>query len=222
LTSIDTTLKTAAPAVGIDRITQTSSNNQLMKVFTEPETWRGGSVELLCAMGPSNAERRKRCVAAVWNWPSLRGPYARSDKEPSQQRLSQPNSTACHGVAALPEQLGEVAFKVSTVVDDDGLWLYAGVPMGSLGSVFPVGAFPFESTAVEPWERTVYGWLFGLAEHIAAQVPFERAVIGWITMAEVDQLSAQQVPATRFHGYIVGGESGFTYLPPNRTRELIT
>lgn len=192
-----------------------------MHVFTDPGSWTGGSIELLCALGPSGNERRRKCLAALWSWPNLKGPYARSDQEPSQQSLAQTSSEARYGVALLPGQLGSVAFQVTLVEDDDGLWLYAGSPLGSLGRVLPVGAFPFGDSKVEQWEHTIYAWLFGLAEHIGAHVPFERAIIGWITTAEVDLLAAKQIPAERFHGYIVRVESELIYFPPNRTSAIV-
>jgi hypothetical protein len=192
-----------------------------MALITQSDTWTGGSIELLCAMGPSDDERRNNCLDAVWSWQSLEGPYADRDQEPSQQLRAHPSSGERYGVAHLPGQLGSVAFQTTTVEDDDGLWLYAGSPLGALGRLLPVGAFPFGKSKVEQWEHSVYAWLFGLAEHIGVQVPFERAVIGWITTSEVDQLAAKQVPPQRFHGYIVREGAGFIYFPPNRVSAVV-
>jgi hypothetical protein len=193
-----------------------------MRLFTEPDTWNGGEIELLCAMGTATDELRQKCMAAIWSWPDVRGPYERSDREPSEQPVSAWSaSQARYGVGILPGHLGEVAFQVSTVEDQDGLWVYAGSPLGSLSRVFPVGAFPFGEPNVEQWEHIVYAWLFELAEHLATTVPFDRAVIGWLTTAEVDELAAKQVPEKRFHGYVVRSEHRLVYYPPNRTSPLV-
>lgn len=198
-----------------------NANRLQMHLFTDSDVWTGGSIELLCALGLSDEERRKKLLAALWSWPNLQGPYARRDQEPSQQSLAQPSSESRYGVALLPGQLGTVAFQATTVEDDDGLWLYAGSPVGSLSRVLPVETFPFGDSKVEQWEHMVYTWLFGLAEHINTYVPFERAIIGWITTAEVDELAAKQIPVQRFHGYIVRGESELIYFPPNRTSTIV-
>lgn len=165
---------------------------------------------------------RNRAHMAVWSWSSLVGPYTSADVEPNEQIVCQPaNEEATYGVATLPGSLGKVAFQSTFVEDSEGLWLYAGAPLGSLGTVLPVGAFPFGEPAVEPWEHILYAWLFGLAEHLHAEVPFERAIMGWLTTAEVDELAAKRLPTIRYHGYVVSNGGRLQYYPPNRQSTLL-
>lgn len=193
-------------------------------MFTEPDTWNGGNIELLVALGPSSAERRLGASRAVWRWSALRGPYPRRDVEPGDQQLVANGTGAGHyyGVATLPRATGDVAFATCFVEDDDGLWLYAGSPLGSLGTVLPVGAFPFGGLGSAAWELTVYEWLFGLAQHLFAEVPFERAVVGWLTTLEVEQLAQAVVPEQRGHAYIVVSNGRPEYLAPNLKSALLT
>lgn len=191
-------------------------------MFTEPGVWRGGSIELLCLFSRGGAERRRALCSVVWAWSHLAGPYRSSSVEPSMQVRCEPtDEAATYGVASLPGQLGSVAFKVSFVEDENGLWLYAGVPLGSLGKVLPVGAFPFGEPVVQHWEHTVYAWLFGLAEHVHSQVPFECGVIGWLTLMEVEELAERRVPEQRSHGYIASAQGKLLYYAPNRKEALL-
>jgi len=192
-------------------------------MFTEQDTWTGGSIELLVSLGPPSAERRFGASRAVWQWSALQGPYAHRDVEPTDQSVV--NVTAAghyYGVATLPNDAGHVAFATCFVEDDDGLWLYAGSPLGSLGTVLPVGAFPFGEPSTAQWEQMVYEWLFGLAQHLFVDIPFERAVVGWLTTMEVDELARAVVPEQRGHGYIVARNGRLEYHAPNLKGALLT
>jgi len=194
-------------------------------MFTEPMIWDGGKIDLLCSLGPSSPGLRARVQRAIWAWPGLVGPYAHRDVEPEHQAVGEPDDDGfIYGVASLPGGIGQVAFSVFIVEDDEALWLYAGTPLGSLGQLLPVGGFPFgeAANAVAPWERTVHDWLRGLAEHLHAREPIVRATIGWVTYAEVIELSAGLLPEVRYHGYLVPEGPVLQYYPPNRSEPLFT
>ncbi len=189
-------------------------------MFTEPETWSGGRIELLVALGQSTPERQLEAVRSVWHWQSLSGPYAQSKVEPEkQQRVAASLGQALYGVATLTG-VSKFAFATSLVEDEDGTWLYAGVPIGSLSTVYPVGAFPFDE-GFAPWQNEVYAWLFGLAQHLFCDVRFERGVIGWLATTEVDELAEQRLPKNRYHGYLVAEEGALRYYPPNQEGALV-
>ena len=191
-------------------------------MFTETDTWSGGSIELLCLFRGATTELTKAIQETLWRWPYLTGPYTNSNLEPGDQSVGDPaDLEARFGVAQLPGEIGRAAFQTMFVEDDDGLWLYAGLPLGSLGRVLPVGAFPFDEQAVQDWELVTYRWLVGLAEHLHAQVPFKRAAVGWLAIAEVEELVAERIPDVRYHGYIVERLGQLLYFPPNRTSVVI-
>lgn len=189
-------------------------------MFTEPETWSGGRIELLVALGSSTPERQLEAVRSIWRWQSLSGPYAQSKVEPEQQqRVAASLGQALYGVATLPGE-SKFAFATSLVEDEDGTWLYAGIPIGSLGTAYPIGAFPFDE-GFAPWQHEVHAWLFGLAQHLFSEVHFERGVIGWLTTIEVDELVEQRLPQKRYHSYLVVEEGALRHYPPNQERALV-
>jgi hypothetical protein len=184
-------------------------------MFTEPDAWTGGSIDLLCLFRGGTSASKAEINHAVWSWPHLVGPFESSGVEPDAQGSTNPASdNARYGVATLPGMIGRAAFHVTYVEDSDGLWLYAGVPLGSLGRVLPVGAFPFDDEGTQEWEHVVYGWLFSLAEHLHQRVKFERAAVGWLTSFEVEELADRRVPEVRGHGYITTSHNGLVYYPP--------
>lgn len=192
-------------------------------VFTEPDTWSGGSVELLVALGHMNDDDRLRAIQAVWAWPALQGPYGDCHIEPTGQVAATPGIEGrYYGLATLPNETGQVAFSTCFVEDDNGLWLYAGVPLGSLGTACPVGAFPFGEGGTQDWERTVYKWLFGLAKHLFNAIPFDRAVIGWLTTLEVDEIVRKTIPEVRRHAYIVAVGGRLECHAPNLDGALLS
>jgi hypothetical protein len=187
-----------------------------MRMFTGSETWVGGRIELLVALGQSSPERQLKALQRIWSWRSLRGPYLESKVEPEYQAQVQAVlGQALYGVATLPNT-SKVAFATSLVEDDDGAWLYAGVPLGSLGTAYPVGAFPFDE-GFAPWQHEVYAWLFGLAQHLFSELQFERGVVGWLTTIEVDELAERRLPEKRFHGYLRAESGALCYYPPNQS-----
>jgi hypothetical protein len=191
-------------------------------MFSEPGSWDGGSIELLCLFRSPSVPSASEVHAAVWTWPQLSGPFMSSKLEPSEQAMCDPKDLkATYGVASLPGQIGQAAFQTTFVEDSDGTWLYAGVPLGSLGRLLPVGAFPFGEAAVQNWEHVVYGWLYGLAEHLYRKFKFDRAIVGWLTTMEVDELSERRIPEVRSHGYIAASDDSLVYYPPNRTSALL-
>ncbi len=185
-------------------------------MFTEADTWSGGSSELLVALGKCDPAQKLRALRGTWSWSALSGPYAQSRIEPEQQaRIEPAPGLPLYGVATLPDGVSQVAFATTLVEDDDGCWLYAGAPLGSLGTVYDVGAFPFEA-GFAAWEHEVYAWLYALAEHLFREFAFERAVIGWLTTKEVDELAQKRMPENRFHGYIIAADGKLRYYAPNQ------
>jgi hypothetical protein len=54
-------------------------------MFTHPDTWSGGNIDLLVSLGPSTRDRQISALQAIWQWRSLDGPYALLDVEPKSQ-----------------------------------------------------------------------------------------------------------------------------------------
>ena len=197
----------------------------MSNVFADPETWTGGSVELLLrfhgrASGPLTA------LEAAWTWPPLEGPYLLNDEDPSIQErvdlrtLGSEEIPSLFGTAALPN--GSVfAFSSHVVIEENEFWIYFRLPIGSLAKVYPVGAYPFDNTPVDAWAQEIYGWLSDLARWVFGRATFVGGVIGWLTTFEVDEVCSKVVPTRRYHGYLAVADGELNYYPPNVRESVI-
>jgi hypothetical protein len=196
-------------------------------MFTEPDVWSGrGSIELLLMLGEISDAAVREVLRTAWEWPCLEGPYLSNSVEPETQstpRLEDVDlgtTPILYGVADLPNG-SSAAFASFHIRDENGAWIYLGVPLGSLGRVYSIGAFPFEGTPLDDWATEVYGWLAELARWVHRQATFRRAIIGWLTLIEVGELIDGCVPERRFHGYLIPSDGELKYLPPNVSEILI-
>lgn len=187
-------------------------------MFVGWDTWAGKCTELLCLYRGASEDHVERVQHAVWSWPCLLGPYASRHVGPEHQPLVSPShENAQYGVVTLPGKTGRVAFEASYIADEQGLWLYAGMPEGSLSRVVPTGpSLGHDEGASRDWMFAIHDFLFGLAQHIHERAPFERGVIGsLLTVGEVGCLAERQVPAIRWHAYITTESDRLVYHPSN-------
>lgn len=185
------------------------------RLFTDPDRWTGGSFDFLVYFGHASDEELRRTIQVLWQHPSLQGPYANQYREPSEQQMidvMREEETPCQliGVATLPNGI-EVAAKHWVITDDDGCWLYFGVPMGSLGTAYSVGAYPFNDGSPADWTVPVSQWLLSVAVHVFEAVAFKAGVIGWLTLLDTDdvlEVSTGNMPIKRWHTYLkrINGE----------------
>jgi len=197
------------------------------KVFTGPDTWTGGSIELLLLLSKQTPDFRiLDALKVAWAWRSLTGPFLSNRVEPSDQEraaiqdLDPEQPQTLYGVAALPNG-SSAAFACHVICDDDGTWIYLG-SLGSLGKSYAIGAYPLEGSPTDPWAKEVYGWLAELAHWVFEQIKFSGGAIGWLAMAELDELLSGSIPERRYQGYLVVTESQLQYLPPNVNEPLWT
>lgn len=185
-------------------------------IFTQPEAWCGGSLDLLMHW-PPNTIVFADVQGIIWRWPRLSGPYIRNDIEPDQQIVSTATEpSARYGVAQLTGANTRIAFSIYTVSDEAGSWVYAGLPIGSLARVYPVGDYPDDTGLGMPdWECEVHAWLVDLANHVFAYAPFERGAVGPMTAYEVDELTRKSIPSRRWHTYLLAQHGALVVYPPN-------
>jgi hypothetical protein len=192
-------------------------------VFTAAGAWTGGSFELLLYLEHATEERVRRVVKSIWTAPRVLGCWLELDLEPAEQERVFPGDldlgVVLRGLATLPND-SLAACASSLVNDEGGWWLYFGIPMGSLGRAYPVGAYPFESGAPTDWIVPVSEWLLGVATSVFGVVPFEAGVIGWLTTADVDtcrDIASGRVPSDRWHGCLIPNEGVLEWYRPNRS-----
>ena len=189
-------------------------------VFTEPDTWTGGSVELEMLLDSREPSSAVEAVAAAWDWDALDGPYATNTQEPFEQAIVSIRDadlealSNLYGTGRLPNST-VAAFSGGTILDEDGVWIYFGLPVGGLSRCYPVGAFPFSGSARDPWVVEVYGWLMELARWTAQSVAVRAGVIGWLTLHDSEELLTGRIPKRRYHGYLRPEADGLAYFAPN-------
>jgi hypothetical protein len=175
------------------------------RIFTRPDAWSGGSYELAVDLGVSDDARLGQALAALWSHADLEGCYPDHAREPSDQLRATPAELdgldAClRGVARLGT-LAPVACSSYLVPEEGGAtWMYLGLPLGSLGTILTVGAFPFDDGRDPSWRLVVDAWLRGIAERVHAAVGIRRGLVGWVDGTDV---AGTSVPDERWVGYLV-------------------
>jgi hypothetical protein len=116
-------------------------------IFTESHTWTGGSFDILFHLDSSSEERLKKFIRRLWSYPSLTGVWFSNSEEPLRANQKNVNNdqeefpSILYGIALVDEV--QLACCTHHLRDDDGDWVYFGVPLGSLSRLYPVNAFPW-------------------------------------------------------------------------------
>jgi hypothetical protein len=186
-----------------------------------------GDIELIVLLGPCPLQRKYDALRVVWTWPFLQGPYTDIGRtvEPAEAFLS---SASLRGrLYGYARTFNGKRVKISTnlvMLEDEVSWLRVDVPIYSVREAYPVGEWPVNRSASEPWVLEFYGWLSLLAEHVFEQVNFQRGIVGFeASMVEWDWLYEPQQPAPkrRFYGFLVAKCDGLEYLAPNTSDPLV-
>jgi hypothetical protein len=192
-------------------------------IFTRSEAWLGGWYELAIEVGPTDDRRLEEALTALWSFPDIEGCYLDLSRDPSEQpRVEAGGSLALEtrlcGVARIGAK-DPIACSTAVVRGDGSVWLYFGLPMGSLGHVFPVGAFPFEDGGDLSWRASVDDWLCRLAEHVFKAVGFRLGLVGWTDGIEertAAELLRDGIPQKRWCGYLIPEHESLRWYPPNK------
>jgi hypothetical protein len=179
-------------------------------VFTESDTWVGGDFELALEIEARSDVLLSSALSALWQHPDLEGCYERRDREPADQVRVRPTSiepgSGLLGIARLSNGK-RVACQSIILRDEEADWLVLGIPMGSLGTVYRVGAYPFgsEGEHTGPWLREVESFLVGIAHHVARASPFRLGLVGHEVACDTDaqRVAAHGIPADRHYGYLM-------------------
>jgi len=192
----------------------------MSNILTKPDAWTGGLYEMSIPLGSRNDNRLTRALEAIWKFPDIEGCYLERTREPQDQaRVGVPADLemTLYGIARIP---GKEPFACAThVVRFDGGedWLSLSLPLGSLATVMPVGAFPLDQGGDKEWRPKLDEWLCGIARHVFKAVMFRFALIGWEPDEEVAAgFSRVGVPDERWVGYLLPGPKGLRWFPPNR------
>ncbi len=181
-------------------------------IFTQPDTWSGGYYELAILLAPDTLAR---AVTALWSFADLEGCYTDRDREPTDQPRVPPDAQHdLFGVARIGA--ARVACRSLAIRYEGGDdWLHFMLPLGSLGTAFPVRAYPFDDGSSLAWRDEVDAWLCTIARHVHAQMPFSRAVVGWDVGAGDEVATRSEVPEERSNGYLIDCDGTLEWFGPN-------
>jgi len=175
-------------------------------VFTLADTWTGGYYCLAIGCPEDAVFDVVAASRRLWEHEQLDGCFLDSDREPSDQRRFSPTegSLADHlyGVATLSS-----GKRVSCAQFRGQNWLMLGIPLGSLSTVFSVGAYPFRvagEPSPEPWLREVNGFLEEIGRFVHLEVKFELGIIGFeVDISDAQKQQAAELAAERWNGLFV-------------------
>ena len=181
------------------------------RLFTANEAWLGGFFELALEVGPRSDDRLRAALEALWTHPDLEGCYLHRGREPDDQQRERPDCLegGSHflGVARLPNGSPVACGSCLVREPSDGPdWLDFYLPMGSLGTAYPVGPFPFgsESDWAGPWRYDIEDWLAGVGLWVARSASYRLGLIGFEVSGDTyaDGIADQGIPSERFCGYL--------------------
>jgi hypothetical protein len=194
---------------------------QMQKIFTHPDSWSGGSVDALIYVGAANIDDANEVSRSLWSFPRLKGPYLYRDVEPDQQvpiavpemcdnSLQQLDGVYTHHDGSKSD------FTHTTIIDDDGLWVYAGPSVGGLPKEWNVGAYPFSDGKPANWLSPLYDDLRAIVKRISQFTPLKAATYGWLTVLDCDRLIeavAGHIPDDRWGPIDVWRDGHHSYFP---------
>jgi len=164
----------------------------------------------------------KDAQVKLWNVPMLEGCFLRSDLEPTQQPKVSPLDTAneghLYGIATFPSGKQCVCGSFWGNFEECGCWMTLYLPLGSLGTIFPVKAYPIYSkteSSPEVWLKEVNNWLKDIATDIYPQIKFNIALIGFeINSFDVKKKLTEGIPNEHWEGILIPDKNNLTWYPP--------
>lgn len=178
------------------------------RLFTADDAWNGGFYELALEIGHRSDQRLLAALIALWKHANLDGCFLDRSREPSEQpRTSEfclEGGSHRLGVASLPNG-SQVACGSFLVREDDGPdWLGFYLPMGSLATAYPVGAFPFGTEAERPWRYEIEDWLAEIGLEIAESASYQLGIIGHEVSGYTyaSDIASTGIPDVRSVGYL--------------------
>jgi len=118
------------------------------QLFSNKDIWSGGSFQLFMKLTDASDASARALLTALWSAPCLEGCYLWGRIEPDAQPRVPPSELILEdgavGIATFPNGLRCACGNYDIRFEDDGgRWIEFYVPHGALGTIYPVGGYPF-------------------------------------------------------------------------------
>jgi hypothetical protein len=191
------------------------------------DSWSGGTFDALMFFGPTSLNRTADIANWMWTYDRLDGPYRERYIPISQQPKVSPNFTddGCEQlVGQYRHQDGlRSPFVHTTIRGDDGLWIYAGIPMGGFPANWDVGAYPFEDGKPVDWMLTLIDDLRLITSHVRRRFSILAASYGWFDVSILDTIDDAlkgKIADDRWHPIELKTDAGIKYYPITKLESL--
>lgn len=198
--------------------------------FHSPDAWSGGSIDTLMFFGPRTVTEAMQISDSMWKFSRLAGPFRERNVDPQlQTRFTSFDFTedGCESLIGTYHHACGVfsPFAQSTICDDEGLWIYAGIPMGGMPEEWDVGAYPFDDGKPVIWLPPLIEQLRELTAYIDSAHSVRAAVYGWLDVSAIDIIAdalAGKIPKDRWHPIEIWHSHSAEYFPMTKLGALIT
>ena len=214
---------------GRSRVTLVVRQHVMPHCFDNPDAWSGGTIDALMFFGPRSVLETIQVAKTLWNFDRLAGPFRQRHVDPQLQ----PHVTSFEFTDDGCEQLigtykhtcGTLSpFIHTTIRDEDGLWIYAGIPMGGMPVEWDVGAYPFDDGKPVTWLPPLIEELRTITAYLDSAHSVLAAVYGWLDVTVIDIVAAAlagEIPGDRWYPIETWSNHSVEYFPMTRMEALI-
>ena len=201
----------------------------MVNPFHNPDAWSGGTFDALMFFGPTSLGRAVDTTCRIWGHPQLNGPYRDRNTLTSLQPKADPSFTedGCEQlVGEYRHPDGAISpFVQTTIFDDDGLWIYVGIPMGGFPDNWNVGTYPFDDGKPVDWVIRLTDDLKGITDFVRISNSVLACAYGWFDVSILDTIGDAlngKINADRWHHLELQTQHGWQTYPITKLEPLFT
>ncbi len=189
--------------------------------FHSPDAWSGGSIDTLMFCGPRPVPEAMQIADSMWKYSRLTGPFRQRNVDPQfQTRITSFDFTedGCESLIGTYKHAcgASSPFAQSTIRDDEGRWVHAGIPMGGMPEDWDVGAYPFDDGKPVTWLPPLIDEMRTITAYIDSAHGVRAAVYGSLDVPATDIIAdalAGKIPSDRRYPVEIWNNHSVEYFP---------
>lgn len=189
--------------------------------FHSPEVWSGGTIDTLMFFGPRPVSDAIAVAETLWTYSRLQGPFRHRNVDPKLQlRMTafEFNEEGCEQLIGTYQHSSGIVlpFVHTTIRDEEGLWVYAGIPLGAMPPEWDVGAYPFYDGKPIAWLPPLIEELRMITAFVDSTHNVRAATYGWVDISGTDVIVkaiAGQIPNERWNPIEIWSDHNAEYFP---------